>query len=151
MESIGNTARCVLVFALVSVFGMAQETPRACYKAGGDGPLFTITLDGKDVSKIQNVNVSSRARNQVPPKRNDLVNNFGSPGVSQSSPGVFNARIKIPANAISGMYSITTINASGDGFSISYDAGSDFSAPPDFEVCENNFEAPKIKSVIEHR
>jgi len=124
---------------------LAQSETKPCYSAG-KGPQFTITLEGKHVNTITNTNATARSDTTAPP---DHISSVSSPSAGPSSPGVFTVTMNITANATNGKYSLTEINASGDGFSVTYRAPGDFKAPAPFEVC-TAFEKPSIKSVIEH-
>lgn len=141
------TNALVVLFGLSicsTAFGQSQTKP--CYKSG-KGPEYTITLQGKDLSALTNLNIT--VGSNAAPMPNYLTS-FGSPGVHPSSPGVFTVTVLIPANAENGSYFLTDITASGDGFSLDYRPGTDFTAPAPFEVCIlKPFEKPSIKSITE--
>jgi hypothetical protein len=123
----------------------AQPLTKPCYSAG-NGPQFTVTLHGKYVGTLTNLNVTVKSDATAAA---DRVNSFGSPGVRPSSPGVFTVTVLIPVNAANGKYSISDINANGDGFNVAYRPQMDFTPPAPFEVC-TAFEKPSITSIIEH-
>lgn len=145
MKLVGKTITYTLMAFAICASLKAQQPPKRCLSPGL-GPKFTITLEGATASTIQNVNVTVLTHEHAP---KDQIASFGSPGANASSPGVFEVTVFIPANAVSGTYSLTDINASGQGFNIGYHSREDFMPPPDFEVCNPAYHRPNIKSVIE--